>query len=112
MRSAFGLIATEASLCACSAHRQAASETPVPDHTLPSSPFWTAEKSPIALTRRANHFALSEVASAYVKPSCEKYSSSGFRKDVIISPHPVAIMRGVATVTTLEAGSGGRAGLA
>ena len=67
---------------------------------------------PIALTRRANHFALSEVVSAYVKPSREKHFSSGFRKDVIISPHPVAIERGVATVTTLEAGSGGRVGLA
>jgi hypothetical protein len=84
----------------------------VPDHTLPSSPFWTAEKSPIALTRRANHFALSEDAPGYVKPSREKYSSSVFRKIMIISAHPVAIERGVATVTTLEAESGGRAGLA
>jgi hypothetical protein len=47
-----------------------------------------------------------------VKPSSEKYSASDFRKFVVLSPHPVAIKRGVATVTTLEAGSGGRVGLA
>jgi len=52
------------------------------------------------------------MALSYVKPFREKYSSSVFRKDMIIFPHPVAIKRGVATVTTLETGSGGRVGFA
>src|SRR5882724_2734197 len=35
--------------------------------------------------RRANHFALSEVNSAYVKASVQKYSSSVFRKCMVVS---------------------------
>src|SRR5690348_11609985 len=33
--------------------------------------------------RRANHFALSEAATAYVKPRAEKYSASVFRKTMV-----------------------------
>ena len=79
--------------------------------SLPNEQSIERRDHPTALTRRANHFSLSEAAPGYVKPSSEKHFSSVFRKDMIICPHPVAIERGVATVTALEAGSGGRVGL-
>jgi hypothetical protein len=43
------------------------------------------------VTRRANHFALSEEIEGHVKPSCEKYSASVFRKCMVDSPYPASI---------------------
>ncbi len=61
------------------------------------------------MRRRANHFDLSEVAPAYAKAGREKYSASGFRKNMIFSAHPASTRRGVSRSSrTWEAGSGGR----
>ena len=113
-------------------HREAVTKTPVPGHALRALHSGRGR----SLRKQAGGYGLSPTNSPSSREiiaspdpsgkslrfirrcarlsqaSCEKYSSSVFRKDVIISPHPVANKRGVATVTTLEAGSGGRAGLA
>src|SRR6185437_10145702 len=64
------------------------------------------------LARRANHFVLSKTTSFDVKPHLQKYSTSVFRKIMIVSPDPASFERGVSRSSrTLEAGCDGREGV-